>query len=101
MTAQKGTISGTVTDKDMNNAPLQFANVGLKGAGVGVTTDEKGKYSIKAEPGNYTLVFSFVGYETIEVPISVKAGETLTIDKALGSGSFKLEDVVIRTKESR
>ncbi|WP_264511364.1 TonB-dependent receptor [Flavobacterium sp. N1719] len=101
MTAQKGTISGTVTDKDMNNAPLQFANVGLKGAGVGVTTDEKGKYSIKAEAGNYTLVFSFVGYETIEVPIHVKAGETVTIDKALGSGSFKLEDVVIQKSVNR
>jgi predicted Zn-ribbon and HTH transcriptional regulator len=62
---------------------------------------EKGKYTLKIEPGNYTLVFSFVGYESVEVAITAKANETLTINKALGSGGYKLEDVKIQKVTNR
>lgn len=93
----KGTISGTITDKEANNTPLQFANAAIKGTSVGVTTDEKGKYKLTIEPGNYTLIFSFIGYESIELPVSVKSGENVTINKALGSGGYKLEDVVVKS----
>lgn len=99
--AQKGTITGTLTDKDMNNAPLQFANAALKGTGVGVTTDEKGQFTLKADAGKYTLVLSFIGYESVEIPVTIKAGETVTIKQALGSGSIKLEDVVIQKSVNR
>lgn len=95
--AQKGTISGTLTDKEANNTPLAFANAAIKGTSVGVTTDDKGKYKINIEPGDYTIVFSFVGYEPVEMPVTVKSGETVVINKALGSGGYKLEDVVIKS----
>ncbi|NNT70761.1 TonB-dependent receptor [Flavobacterium sp. IMCC34852] len=97
----KGTITGTLTDKDLNNEPLPFANVVIKGTTTGVTTDETGKYTIAVEAGIYTIQFSFLGYETIEEKIEVKAGETLTINKALGSGSYQLQDVVIQNTVSR
>ncbi len=97
----KGTISGTLTDKDLNNEPLPFANVIIKGTNIGVTTDETGKYSLSVEAGTYTIQFSFLGYETIEEKIVVKAGETLTINKTLGSGSYQLQDVVIQKVASR
>lgn len=92
----KGTIKGTVTDKDANNAPLAFANAVIKGTATGVTTDEKGEYVIAIAPGNYVLQFSFVGYENAEVEVTVKAGETIVVNKELGSGGYKLEDVVIQ-----
>lgn len=97
----KGTVSGTLTDKDLNNEPLPFANVIIKGTNIGVTTNETGKYSLNIEAGTYTIQFSFLGYETIEEKIVVKAGETLTINKALGSGSYQLQDVVIQKVVSR
>ena len=43
--AQKGTLTGTITDKDLNNEPLPFANVLVKGTSNGITTDEKGNYT--------------------------------------------------------
>lgn len=92
----KGTITGTVTDKDANNQSLPFANVTLKGTKIGVNTDIEGKYSLSAQAGNYILQFSFVGYESVEVPVTIKANETITINKTLGSGSYKLDDVVIK-----
>ena len=97
----KGTVSGTLLDKESNNQPLPFANVLIKGTTIGVNTDIDGKYSINLAAGNYTIQFSFVGYENIEMPITVKANETLVINKTLGSGNYTLKDVVVKAKASR
>jgi outer membrane receptor protein involved in Fe transport len=99
--AQKGTISGTITDKESNNAPLAFANAMIKGTNIGTTSDETGKYTFMVAAGNYTLVFSFLGYENIEVPVTVVAGETVTVNKALGSGNYTLQDVVVKASGGR
>ena len=60
----KGTITGVLLDKDSNNQSLPFANVLIKGTKIGTNTDIDGKYTITIAPGNYTVQFSFVGYET-------------------------------------
>jgi len=47
-----GSIVGTLTDKELNNEPLPFANVLLKGTTKGTTSDFDGLYEISAiEPG--------------------------------------------------
>lgn len=93
----KGTISGVLTDKEMNNEVLPFANVLIKGTNISVNTDVDGKYSLSVNPGNYTLVFSFLGYESVETPVAVKANETVVINQALSSGSYTLKDVVVKS----
>jgi hypothetical protein len=97
----KGTVTGTLLDKESKNQPLPFANVLIKGTTIGVNTDIDGKYSINLAAGNYTIQFSFVGYENIEMPITVKANETLVINKTLGSGNYTLKDVVVKAKANR
>lgn len=97
----KGIISGIITDKDTNNQSLPFANVLIKGTTIGADTDIDGKYTISIAPGNYTVQFSFVGYESVDVPVTVVANETVTINQAIGSGSYKLEDVVVRSTVNR
>ncbi|MBB4801267.1 outer membrane receptor protein involved in Fe transport [Flavobacterium nitrogenifigens] len=92
----KGTISGVLTDKEMNNDPLPFANVLIKGTNISVNTDVDGKYSLNVNPGNYTLIFSFLGYESVEAPVAVKANETVVVNQALSSGSYTLKDVVVQ-----
>ena len=106
-TAQiKGTIYGTITDKDASNETLPYANVLIKGTSEGVTADENGKYSLSIKPGSYILVFSFLGYDNSEAVITITAGEKINLNKALGSEGYKLQDVVIisnggnREKES-
>ncbi len=93
--AQKGTISGKITDKDVNNEPMPFANVMLKGTTIGTATDIDGNFELAVNPGNYVVQISFVGYETVEVPVQVKANETITVNQAIGSGSVKLDDIVV------
>ncbi len=81
MAQTKGTLQGVVLDKETNNEPLPFANVFIKGSQSGTTTDLDGAFLFKADPGTYTLVFSFVGYRTIEIPnIIIKADEVTTLE---------------------
>jgi outer membrane receptor protein involved in Fe transport len=97
----KGTISGVLLDKDSNNQSLPFANVLIKDTKTGTNTDIDGKYTITIAPGNYTVQFSFLGYETVEVPVTVVTNETITLNNSLGSGSYKLKDVVIKSSGGR
>lgn len=97
----KGTISGVITDKDLNNETLPFATVTVKGTTTSTQTDINGKYTLNVAPGNHILVYAFLGYESQEETINIKAGETKTINKGLSSGSVTLEDVVIESVQNR
>ncbi len=94
--AQKGTVTGVVTDKELNNETLPFANVGVKGSTLGIATDENGKYNLSLNAGDYIISFSFLGYEEVDVPVTVIAGQSITLNKALGSGAYTLKDVQIQ-----
>ena len=98
-TPTTGSIAGRLTDREMNGDPLPFANVLIKGSTKGATTDMDGLYSINnLEPGSYSMIFSFVGYETFEVPnVKVIAGKVTQINTALGSSAASLDEVVITT----
>ncbi len=81
-----GTIEGTVYDKEVNNEPLPFVNVFIKGTTTGTTTEFEGTYSMNVAPGTYILVFSFIGYKTIEIPnVVVKASETITVNQTMSA----------------
>ncbi|CAL2090014.1 TonB-dependent receptor [Tenacibaculum sp. 190524A05c] len=98
----KGTVTGTVTDKEMNNESLPFASVFIKGTTIGTNTDMDGTYTISVAPGNHILVFSFVGYQTIEKPITVEADKTITVNQVMGaSGGEQLEEIQINATVSK
>lgn len=97
----KGTISGIVTDKEANNETLPFANVLVKGTAISTATDIEGKYTLNLVAGSYVLQFSFVGYEAIETPVTVIAGQDVIVNQTLGSSSFKLKDVVVKSVASK
>ena len=76
-----GSITGKLTDKEYNNEPLPFANILIKGTTTGTTSDIDGLYKLEdLEVGTYTVVFSFVGYETQEKSVEVVAGKVTTIN---------------------
>ena len=93
--AQTATVSGVILDKEMNNEPLPFANIMIKGTKTGTTTDENGKYTLKLKPGSYTLVIGFLGYDTKEIPFTVKVNEKKVINYTLESNGVMLDDVVV------
>lgn len=97
----KGTVTGTVTDKDMNNETLPFASVVVKGSIVSATADENGTYTLSVPEGSQTLIFGFLGYESKEVVVTVIANETITVNETLASTSVQLTDVVIEKQVNR
>lgn len=83
------TVSGTIFDPK-EGEPVIAASVVVKGTKTGVFSDIDGKYTIKA-PANGTLVFSGVGYETIEQKIN---GRT-EININMSSNEQLLDEVIV------
>ena len=81
-------VIGTV--KDANKAPLAYASIYVKNSSLGVSTDLKGRYIFELAPGTYTLVYSYLGYETVEKKVTLKAGQTLTLDVVLQEQATEL-----------
>ncbi|WP_057935894.1 SusC/RagA family TonB-linked outer membrane protein [Algoriphagus resistens] len=86
--AQEVQITGTVLDE--TDMPLPGVTIILKGTTTGVTTDLDGKYSINA-PQDGVLVFSFIGYDPIEMAI----GNQSVIDLRMNPNTSDLEEVVV------
>ena len=86
--AQSKVVSGTVTDE--TGAPMIGLTVIVTGTTNGATTDIDGKYRLDVQ-GNETLTFSYLGYETLVVPIE---GRSL-IDVQLKPDTELLSDAVV------
>ncbi|MCX2718170.1 SusC/RagA family TonB-linked outer membrane protein [Lentiprolixibacter aurantiacus] len=81
-------VSGTVTDA---NGPLPGASVVVKGTTTGTQTDFDGNYTLSNVDANATLVFSYIGYSTQEVPVNGRS----TINVVLQEDAQALDEVVI------
>ncbi len=64
-----GRVRGRVTAAE-DGSPLPGITVIVKGTTIGTITDINGNYSITIPPEGGTLMFTFVGYRTREVPIN-------------------------------
>ncbi len=87
--AQTRNVTGQVTSAD-GNSPIPGVNVVVKGSSTGTVTNGEGQYSIQAEPGS-TLVFSYIGYVTEEVPV----GQTGPVNVPLVTDIMTLNEVVV------
>lgn len=98
-----GTITGLVTDQDFNDEPLVFASVLVEEAQTGVITDIDGRFTIEGlAPGHYTLLISFVGYETQTISnVAVEAGKSVNVNTSLQMSIADLDEVVIKTTTRR
>jgi TonB-dependent receptor len=96
---ENGSIVGKLIDKEMNDEPMAFANVLIKGTTKGTTSDFDGLYEIDGlEPGTYTVVYSFLGYETVELSVNVEAGKvTEVIVPMSATAGVTLDEVVLVT----
>ena len=89
--AQSGkTITGVVRSSD-NNQPLENVTVQEKGSSRAAVTAANGSYSITLTQDNATLIFSFVGYSQMEIPVSNRS----TVNVTLSSNEKNLNEVVV------
>jgi len=83
-------VSGKITDGSTGDA-MPGVNIVVKGTSLGAIADVEGKYSIMVNDRNATLIFSFIGYVTAEVPLD---GRTIA-DVHMVSEVKGLEEVVV------
>jgi hypothetical protein len=63
-------ISGVISDS--NGEPLPFASIYIKNSTYGVSSNAFGEYFIELEDGQYTIVYSYIGFQNFEKTIKLK-----------------------------
>lgn len=88
-------LTGHVLD-EATGEHMPYVNVQLKGTNIGTVTDESGHYFLKDLPiGRQTIVFSYVGYEPLELPVTIIEDKTIELKAALREYSQQLNSVVV------
>ncbi|MDT8373371.1 MAG: TonB-dependent receptor [Bacteroidales bacterium] len=88
--SQNITVRGTVTDAATEEAMIGV-NVVIKGTIRGVVTDINGQFTMSDCPPDAVLVFSYVGYEPLEIPVQ---GRT-SLSAAMNVSSSLLDEIVV------
>lgn len=85
------TISGKIVDN--NGEPLIGAGVLIKNTTRGTISDLDGMFTIEIEKGDNTLVFSSIGFESVEFDVSKIPSKNFTV--TLSTSSINLDEVVV------
>lgn len=88
--AQTRTVSGTVTSSE-DGETIPGVNVVVDGTTKGTVTDIEGAYTLELEPGENTLIFSYVGFNTQTVTVD----QQTTIDVVMQVDAQLLDEVVV------
>jgi TonB-linked SusC/RagA family outer membrane protein len=87
--AQSRQITGVISDA--SGSTLPGVSINLKGTSTGGISDAAGKYSVNVANNNATLVFSYIGYKSVEVAVGSKS----SIDVTLEDDAAALSEVVV------
>lgn len=86
--ARAQTVTGSVSDQ---SGALPGANVLIKGTTNGTQTDFDGNYTLDNVNSNATLVFSYIGYRSIEIPVNGRS----VVDAVMEEDASELDEVVL------
>ncbi len=99
--AQKGSVFGVIVDNE-NGETLIGANVLVEGTMQGATTDLDGRFEIaNLDAGTYTLVVSYIGYNTMTVTDVEVAEEPVRLDLTMTSEAIGLDEVIVEARAIR
>jgi hypothetical protein len=91
--AQTGTVRGFVYE-ETSGEPAMFSNIVLDGTKIGGVTDANGFFNLSKVPaGQYKLVVTYIGFESKEETIEVKADKILNKKFYLSESSIQLNTV--------
>ncbi len=95
----QGKVAGHIEDAGTGEELIGVA-VLIEGTGRGTTTDVDGNYVLlNLRPGSYTLVYSYIGYQSQRVnDIQVTSGQTTRIDIELNQAVIEGEELVVQAE---
>ncbi|NPA45776.1 MAG: TonB-dependent receptor [Chlorobi bacterium] len=96
-----GTVKGRVSDSTGN--PLAGVNIRYA-PGKGAVTGREGRYELNLAPGHYNLVFTYLGFETVQKQLQIEAGRTYVLNlrmrpKAETIGTIHISGHTAKEKE--
>ena len=98
--AQHGVVRGFVYEEE-SGEPAMFCNVILEGTLYGGSTDVNGYFVIsKIDPGNYTLLITYLGFDTIAKQVKVTANNIVSKNYYLSKSSVKLQTITISAQRA-
>ena len=97
-----GSISGRISDGELPDEPLLFAEVYLSDTEFSAQTNFHGNFELtNVLPGDYILKVSYLGYETLQVPVSIAENEQVYISRSLSAKRLEQsENIVTETVSS-
>jgi len=95
---KKGEVKGKVMASNTSNDPLVFANITVKELNLTTTSDIKGNFSFKLAPGNYTLLFDFMGYKSKMLKVVIKPNDIIVRNETLNALTMN-SDIVVSSIE--
>ncbi len=95
----QGKVAGHIEDAGTGEELIGVA-VLIEGAGRGTTTDLDGNYVLlNLRPGSYTLVYSYIGYQSQRITdIQVTSGQTTRIDVELSQAIIEGEELIVQAE---
>ncbi len=102
VTAQQASVKGFVYEK-ASGEPVIFTSVYLYKTSYGATTDVNGFFAIPAvPPGKYTLMVTYLGYDTLRMEIELAKGQQLNQKLFLDKATYDIKgvDIVAENQES-
>ncbi len=94
LSAQTGNIEGVISDENGINVP--GANVIISDLNKGAISDFDGRFSLVGVPtGNYTLLISYLGYESVSQNVEVKEKETTSVSIFITPKTLELDGVEV------
>ena len=88
-------FKGIIIDK-ATNAPIAFANIYIPNLERGVSSSDDGRFIMNNIPsGNYKIIISFLGYESISKTISFPSNQELVFE--LSPSAIEMEAIIVST----
>lgn len=99
-TSAQTVIVGNITDANTKES-LPGVTIAIKNTTTGTVSDADGKYELKVEPGNYTIVASYISYQPIEITgVEVKKGKPAILNIPMTEATQNLNDVIIVARKN-
>ena len=92
---ETGTVKGTVKDKESGETIIGASVVWEADKGRGAATDFDGNFTLMLPAGDQKIVITSIGYDAKTVPVTIKAGETTTVNVEIGVGAIQTGTVVV------
>ncbi len=99
--AQTGSVRGNIFDKDTGE-PIISGTVRIQGTNIGTNTNVDGFFSLSdIEVGNYKLVATYIGYDSLVVDIKIEDGSIVYKSMYMIEGGIELDAVQVSAEKQK